>query len=53
MEDLFIEIEVLLGEAGTMKELKEIKMEYFRNHRLTMKYMEDIQRDIEDLGGHG
>ena len=47
MEELFIDIETIVGGAEDMEELRRIKMEYFKQHRLLVSYFNYVQEQIE------
>lgn len=50
MEEIFIEIEEKIAESKTLDQLRDAKMEYFKQHRLVLEYFNFVQEEIEGEG---
>ena len=48
LEDLFIRIEGIVGKSATVNELKEVKMQYIKEHRYVLEYFNLVQNEIEE-----
>ena len=48
LEDLFLRIENIIGAVETVDEVKETKMEYFKEHRFILEYFNYVQAEIEE-----